>query len=97
MNRHRRRDVDRGGDRVVGALLHVDVIVGMDRLLSAALARGDFIGPAGDHLVGVHVRRGAAAGLEDIDDELRVELAVDHFLRRLLDQRFRFSSRNPSL
>ena len=30
---------------------------------------------AGDHLVGVHVRRGARAGLEHVDRELRVVLA----------------------
>ena len=37
------------------------------------------------HLVGVHVGRGAAAGLEDVDDELVVVLAVDDLLGRLLD------------
>ena len=33
-------DVHRRGNHVVGALLHVDVIVGMDRVLAAALAGG---------------------------------------------------------
>ena len=33
-------------------------------------------GEVGDHLVGVHVRRGARAGLEDVDRELVVVLAV---------------------
>ena len=38
-----------------------------------------------------------AAGLEDVDDELVVELAVDHLLRRLLEQLAAFSSSRPEL
>ena len=78
--------MDGGGDGVVGALLHVDVIVGVDGFLAAALAGGDFVGAAGDHLVGVHVGRGSGSGLEDVDDELVIEFAIDHFLRGLVDQ-----------
>jgi hypothetical protein len=37
-----------------------------------AVLRGD----AGDHLVGVHVRAGARAGLEHVDRELLVVVAV---------------------
>ena len=44
------------------------------------------VGDPGDHLVGVHVRRGAAAGLEDVDDELVVVLAVGDRLRGLDDR-----------
>ena len=46
---------------VVGRLAHVDVVVRV-----RALA-----GERRDHLVGVHVRGGARAGLEDVDRELR--------------------------
>ena len=46
-------------------LAHVDVVVRVH-----VLAR-----ERRDHLVGVHVRRGARAGLEDVDRELVVELA----------------------
>ena len=61
-----RRQVDGGGEDVVGGLAHVDVVVGM----------GPLAGEVGDHLVGVHVRGGAGAGLEDVDRELVVVLAV---------------------
>ena len=60
-----RREVDGGGEDVVGRLAHVDVVVGV-----APVA-----GEVGDHLVGVHVRGGARAGLEDVDRELVVVLA----------------------
>ena len=72
--------VDGRGKDVVGALAEVDVVVRMDRLLGAeAVAAGKFDRPIGDHLVGVHVARGAGAGLKDVDGELVVELAVGHF------------------
>ena len=82
---HRRRYVNGGGNHVVGALLHVDVGIGMDGLFSAPFPGGDFIRPAGDHLVGVHVGRGARPGLENIDHELRIKLPVNHILGGLLN------------
>ena len=60
-----RRQVHRRREHVVGGLAHVDVVV----RVHAAL------GEVGDHLVRVHVRRGARAGLEDVDRELVVVLA----------------------
>jgi hypothetical protein len=65
-------------ENVVGRLAEVDVVVGMDRASSSALAGGGLIGDAGDDLVGVHVGRGAAAGLEDIDDELAIVPPLGH-------------------
>ena len=38
-------------------------------------------GKLADHLVGVHVRRSAAAGLEDIHHELRIVRAFHHLIR----------------
>ena len=60
-----RRQVDGGREDVVRGLAHVDVVVGV----------GPVAGEVGDHLVGVHVRGGARAGLEDVDRELVVVLA----------------------
>ena len=57
------------------------MVVGMHRRSRSALAAEQLDRPVGDDLVGVHVRRGAAAGLEDVDDELAVERAVDDVLR----------------
>ena len=79
-------DVDRAGDDVVGRLLLVHVIVGMDGRFAAALTRGDFVGAGGDDLIDVHIGRGAAAGLKNIDDELVVQFSVDDFVCGLLKQ-----------
>ena len=76
---HGHGHVDGRGERVVGALPHVDVVVRMDRLLRLqAVAAEHLDRPVGDHLVDVHVARGARAGLEDVDRELVVELALGH-------------------
>ena len=83
-----RGDVDGGRDHVVGRLSHIDGVVGMHRRLAAAHSSVKrLVGDPGDHLVHVHVGRGAAAGLEDVHDELIVELAVGDELRRLHDRR----------
>ena len=58
--------MDGGREDVVRALAHVDVVV---RVHVVA-------GERGDHLVRVHVRARAGAGLEDVDRELVVVLAV---------------------
>ena len=67
-----RRQVDRRREDVVRRLAHVHVVVGM----------GVVAGEVRDHLVGVHVRRGAGAGLEDVDRELVVVLAARRPRRR---------------
>ena len=46
------------------------------------LAAEQLVRAVGDDLVGVHVGRGAGAGLEDVDHELVVELAVGDLVRR---------------
>ena len=77
-----RGEMDGGGDDVVAGLAAIDVVVGMNRFV-AAFAAEHFDGAIGDDLVGVHVGRGAGAGLENIHDELVVPLAVNDFLRGL--------------
>jgi hypothetical protein len=74
------RDVHRRRERVVRRLRHVDVVVGVDGGLRAELAAGQLDGPVRDHLVHVHVRLGAAAGLPDEQRELVVELTGDHLV-----------------
>ena len=73
-------DVHRRREAVVRRLAHIDVIVGVDRLLRAHDAAEKLDGAVGDHLVGVHVRLGAGAGLPDDEREVRVELALDHLV-----------------
>ncbi len=79
-----RRQVNGRRNGVVAGLAAVDVVVGMDQF-AAALAAEQFAGPVGDDLVGVHIGRGARAGLENIQHELPVPLAVNDFLRGLGD------------
>ncbi|OQC35673.1 MAG: hypothetical protein BWX64_02359 [Acidobacteria bacterium ADurb.Bin051] len=42
--------------------------------------------PVGDHLVGVHVRRGARPALHHVDDEVAVPVAVDDLLAGAVDR-----------
>jgi hypothetical protein len=80
-------DVDGGGEHVVGRLPHVDVVVGVDRLLlGEAVAAGQLDGAVADDLVDVHVRRGSRASLVDVDGELVVMLAGDDFAGRIDDR-----------
>jgi hypothetical protein len=77
---------DGGWNGIVGALRHVDVVIGMDRLLGLIQPMAqDLVGAVGDDLVGVHVVAGACPGLEGIDHELVIPATVDNFLRRLDD------------
>ena len=97
LDRLERRDVDGRGDHVVGRLAHVDRVVGVDRDLAAADAVVELlVGDARDHLVGVHVGRGAAAGLEDVEDELVVVLALGDRLRGLDDRRAELGRKQAS-
>jgi len=77
-----RGQMNRSRYGVVARLAAVDVVIGMDQL-PAALAAEQFPGAIGDDLVGVHVGRSAGAGLENIQDELAVPLAINDLLGRL--------------
>ena len=79
-------DMHRGREGVVRRLAAVDVVVGMHRLLRSHHAAGDLDRAVGDHLVGVHVRLRAAAGLEHDQRKVVVELSGDHLVGRLHDQ-----------
>ena len=69
--------MDRRGEHVVGGLAHVDVVVGVHPVAREAR----------DHLVGVRVRGGPRAGLEDVDRELRVVRAAGDLFGGPLDAR----------
>ncbi len=80
------RDVHDSRKRVVRRLPAIHVVVGVNGLFRADDATRELDRAVGDHLVGVHVRLRAGTGLEHDQRKLGVELAVDHFLRRALDQ-----------
>ncbi len=79
VNHERSADMDGSRDHVVTALAHIDVVVGVHR------ATQNFAGQMGDHLVGIHVAAGARSGLEDVDREMVVVVAVGNLLRGLDD------------
>ncbi len=57
--------MNRGWKGIVGALSHVDVIVGMDRLLSRkAIAADYFDSPIRNDFIDIHVARRSRAGLK---------------------------------
>src|SRR2546426_2150145 len=62
------------------------MVVRMDGALLPERVAEDLVRAVRDHLVRVHVGRGATASLEDVERELRVQLAVHHFLTRLDDR-----------
>ena len=81
------RQLQRRRIDVVGRLAHVHVLVRVQVLVFAALVTEQFEGAVGDHLVGVHVRRGAGAALDDVHDEFIVILAGDDLVARGGDRR----------
>ena len=82
-NRFHCRDMHRSGEHR-SRLPHIDVIVWV-HLLRSHNATQDLNRPVRDDFVGVHVCGSARASLENIDDELVVELSLNHFLRRFHD------------
>ena len=67
------RELERRRVDVVGALAHVDVLVGMQEMIVALRPAEQLQRAVGDHLVGIHVGRGAGAALNDVDHELFVQ------------------------
>ncbi len=65
--------MDRRWNHVVAGLPAIDLIV---RMRASEMS---------DHLVGVHVGGGAAAGLENVHDKLSVVIARSHGIGSLLD------------
>lgn len=70
---------------VVGGSGHVDVVVGVDRLLGAHGTAQNLDSTVGDDLVGVHVGLGTGTGLPDDQREVVVELAGCDLSGGLLD------------
>ena len=79
-------DGERGRERVVRGLRHVDVVVRVNELvlrearLVAEVAAEDFDGAVREHFVHVHVRLRARTRLPDCEREVAVELALKGFV-----------------
>src|SRR2546422_782506 len=76
-------DVDRRRDDVVRGLAHVHMVVRMDGAFLTERMTQDLVRAVRDHLVRVHVGRGPAPGLEDIEGDLCVQFPVHNFLAGL--------------
>ena len=79
-------ELDGGGVDVVRTLAAVHVVDGVQVLVVAEGVPHDLEAAVGDYLVGVHIGRGAGAALDDPDEELVVELALDDLLADPLDE-----------
>src|SRR4030095_8327652 len=75
-----KREPRGGWEHVIGRLSHVDVIVRVHDAVSAACSTEQLGGTVGDHLVCIHVVRGAGAGLIDIDHELIAEATAENLV-----------------
>jgi len=65
---------------------HVHVVVRVHGLLGSNFTAQDQVGAVRQDFVGVHVGGRSGARLEDVQHEMRVELAVHQLLGRLLDR-----------
>jgi hypothetical protein len=90
-------DLERRGISVVGALAAIDVIVGVELLVAALRVAGQFLPAIGDHLVDVHVGRGAGPALHDVHHELIVQLPILDLLAGAVDQISLFLFEHPDL
>ncbi len=75
--------MDRRRDDVVRRLAHVHMVVRMDGAFLPERMAQDLVRAVLDHLVRIHVRRGPAAGLEDVEREVSIQFPVHHLLARL--------------
>jgi hypothetical protein len=75
------RELERRRVDVVGALAHVDVLVGMQEFIIALGPAEQLQCAVRNHLVGIHIGRGAGAALNHVDHEFIVQPAGPHFLR----------------
>ena len=71
-----RGDVHHGRKHIVGRLAAIDVVVRMNLDCAAR----ELACSVGDHLVGIHIRLRAGAGLEHRERKLGIELSVNDFL-----------------
>lgn len=79
-------NVHNGREGIVGRGGHVDMVVGVDRLLAAHGSAQDLNCTVGDDLVGIHVGLGARAGLPDNEREMVNQLEVGNLSGGLLDR-----------
>ena len=71
---------DGRGNHVIGGLRHVDVIIRMHGGVGAARVTEPFVRKVGEHLVDIHVVRGARTRLIHVDHELLAMCAGQHFV-----------------
>jgi hypothetical protein len=81
----RHADVQRRRVGVVCRLRAIDVVVRVAVFVLPLLVPHELQRPVGDHLVRVHIGRGARAALDDVEAKLLVELSVDELLAGPLD------------
>ena len=76
---------DGRGNRVIGALRHVHMVVRAHQLVVALLSAQQFNCTVGEYLVHIHVVRRARPGLKRIHHKLRLQPACQHLCSRAAD------------
>src|SRR5210317_160541 len=74
-----------GWNDVIARLAVVDMVVGVHGAAAEVLAE-QLAGPVGYHLVGIHVGAGSGTGLENIQREMLIQVADNHFLGSIHDR-----------
>jgi hypothetical protein len=90
-------ELERRGVDVVGALAEVDVRVGRERGVVAAVAAEQLEGAVGDDLVGVHVARRPRPALDHVDEEVLVVAPLAHLGGGALDHLGGLGRQQPEL
>ncbi len=85
-HRRDRRDPHRGGNRVICRLVQVHMLDRVDRPVLASRPAQQLERSIGEHLVHVHVQRGARAALQRVDGKLIRPPPFDHLVARLRDR-----------
>src|SRR5207245_6478940 len=72
--------MDGGWEDVICGLAHVHVIVRMNELLVSTFSPEKLDSTICNHFVSIHVGRGAATRLEDVNHKLLIHTAIHYFL-----------------
>ena len=90
MNTFHSGNIDSGGKSIIGGLTHIDVVIGMNGILTAHFSSKSLDGPVGDHFIEIHIGLGSAAGLPHYQGEMVIQFSSNHLIRSIVDSYLKF-------